>query len=60
LLITHFRAESTDATAAKADSSSFNIDNERTLFNAENANFMDGIKKGDSAPVAALYTHDAL
>jgi ketosteroid isomerase-like protein len=53
--------ESGDATeATSADTSSFSVDNERTRINAENAKFMDAIKRGDSAGVAALYTQDAL
>ena len=53
--------ESTDALASPAaDSSTFSIADARAGINAENAKFMEAIKKGDSAGVAALYSPDAL
>ena len=49
-----------DTKSGDADSASFNMDDARTRINAENAKFMESIKRGDSAGVAAIYTQDAL
>lgn len=43
-----------------ADSSTFSLATARTGIEAENSKFMEAIKKGDSAGIAALYTQDAL
>jgi ketosteroid isomerase-like protein len=53
--------ESTEAAASNAaDSSTFSIANARTGIDAQNMKFMEAIKKGDSAGIAALYTQDGL
>ena len=46
-------------TAAK-DSANFDLSTAKAAVEAENVKFVDAFKKGDSAAIAALYSHDAL
>ena len=51
---------STDTVASSTnDSISFDLSKAKTLIEAENAKFMDAIKKGDSSAVASNYSQDA-
>src|SRR5688572_22618369 len=52
-------SKTSEAAEAK-ESSNFDLAAARSAVDAANAKFMDGIKKGDSAAIAALYTDDAV
>jgi len=46
-------------TSSTKDSTSFNLSNARSSIEAENAKFIEALKKGDSVAIASNYSQDA-